>query len=189
MKDKYMYNNYNEQQLSVTDGTYQKYFNDYYEKKHRTRKIVQDWLSKFNIKYFFTVTFSFNINKEERDRQIKSLIRMMNNKYLKNEYKLGKSCLGGFVSIEEEGRNRHYHMIFYDHPSFYYKRNIKKNFAQIFSDNCNRMTSFNRSTIDVIKGVDTQETYSDYIVTYLNKTYEKCNNFEFIRYFNQYGFC
>ena len=176
--------------LSVTDGTYKNYYDNYYEKKHKTRKVVEDWLSGFDLKYFFTVTFKFNINKEERDRQISSLIRMMNNNYLKKEYKLEKNYLEGFVSIENgEDKNRHYHIVFFDNPSFYYKRNIKKNFAHIFRDNCNRMKSFNRSTIDVIKGIDTQETYSDYIVTYLNKTYEKCNNFEFIRYFNQYGFC
>lgn len=178
-----------EQILSITDGSYQKYFNDYYEKKHRERKIVKDWLSEFGSKYFFTVTFKFNIDKDERDRQVKSLIRMMSNNYLKKEYKLGKKYLEGFLSIEkDEDRNLHYHMVFYDNPSFYYKRNIKKNFAHIFRDNCRRMKSFNRSTIDVVKGVDTQETYSNYIVTYLNKEYEKCNNFSFTCQFDQYGF-
>ena len=183
--------------LSITDGTYQEYFNNHYDNKISLRKEVQDWLAKFQFKYFVTITFAFNINSKERTNQVKSFLRMLSNEYFNKTERKSGSFINGFCFIEKEGtRTEHYHILIEDSRVFNFKRNRNKDFGKICADKCSRMETFGKPSINTEigsgkeYGLDVQTIYSDKnkIIEYLNKTVEETGNFSFILPLDKSGF-
>ena len=181
--------------LSVADGTYQEYLKSHHERKVKYRKEVQDWLTQFNFKYFITITFAFNINRKKRDSQVKEIISMLSNEYYNRNQRKKGLFLEGFCFIEKQNtRNQHYHILIQDNDIFNFKRNRKKNFRTVCFDKCSRIESFNKQSIDTnlagdrSNGLDVQTTYSNRVIEYLSKTYEKTENFDFIHPLDKHGF-
>jgi len=181
--------------LSVTDGTYQEYFKKYYEIKDKYKKVVLDWLTQSDFKYFITITFAFNINGKKRDSQIKEIISMLSNEYYNRNQRKKGLFLEGFCFIEKQDtRNQHYHILIKNNNVFNFKRNRKKDFRNVCFDKCSRIEVFGKQSIDTniagyrSNGLDVQTTYSDRVVEYLSKTYEKTGNFDFIHPLDKHGF-
>lgn len=182
--------------LSITDGTYQDFFNAHHANKINTRKSIQDWLSEFHFKYFMTITFAFNINSSERTNQIKSFLRMLTNEYYNKTERKNGSFIKDFCFIENQGtRTEHYHFLIEDSRVFNFKRNRNKDFKTICADKCSRMVAHGKQSINTVIGsnkeygldVQTIDQGQDRIIQYLNKTFEKTGNFNFIYPLDKHG--
>ena len=185
----------NNEVISNTDGIYQEDEKKHYKITDKTRKTVYDWLSEYDFKYFITITFAFNINSQNRDDQVKEIINMLSNEYFNRNQRKKGLFLEGFCFIEKQGtRNEHYHILIQDNNVFNFKRNRIKDFRTACFDKCSRMETFDRQSIITntassrSHGLDVQTTYSDRIVEYLSKTYEKTGNFDFIHPLDKYGY-
>lgn len=144
-------------------------------------------LQSKNTKYHITITFQSNANQQEATNALNALLKIVNHEYFNaktNEH------LSGYAFKEtKEDKSFHFHLLIFDHKSFYAARNLRKSLEAEFRKAANRITeTYNSNNGKEIKyhpihpelGIYFQEYYSGNLENYLIKEARKTNNLDFI---------
>ncbi len=158
-----------------------------YEMSPERTELIKE-LHKKQFLYHVTITFNARQNEFECEKQANRLLRNVMNKYVNK--RTDKSFMSGFVFREYSNQDEtHYHILMDDHPTFWHRRNKKKDFRQIVESQCFPIKKEIKGQdgkyqeIHPISptGVTVQKYYRDNLEEYLTKSLENLpKNFDFI---------